>query len=44
MYLKLTVEPFPRLSVVRQLRDDEASYLGPFRSTKSAESARGCAA
>lgn len=28
-WVKLTDEPFPRLSVVRQVRDD-ASYLGPY--------------
>ena len=39
VYLKLTVEAFPRLSVVRQVRDDSTTYLGPFRSTKVAEAA-----
>ncbi len=41
-WLKLTVEPFPRLSVVRQVRDDVgqgAAYLGPFDSVQSAEQA-----
>ena len=31
IYLKLTVETFPRLSQVRRIRDDGARYLGPFR-------------
>jgi DNA polymerase-3 subunit epsilon len=38
-WLKLTVEPFPRLSVVRDLRDDGAAYLGPFGSRAVAEAA-----
>ncbi len=37
VWLKLTVEPFPRLSVVRSVTDDDASYLGPFGSRKTAE-------
>jgi DNA polymerase-3 subunit epsilon len=37
IYLKLTVEPFPRLSQVRQVRDDGAAYLGPFASAGQAE-------
>jgi DNA polymerase-3 subunit epsilon len=36
-WLKLTAEAYPRLSVVRQLTGDAASYLGPFASTKTAE-------
>ena len=37
-YLKLTLdEPFPRLSVVRAIRDDGALYLGPLPSAKSAK-------
>ena len=36
-WLKLTVEPFPRLSVVREVRDDGATYLGPFGTTGAAE-------
>ncbi|HEX2312971.1 MAG TPA: DEDD exonuclease domain-containing protein [Thermomonospora sp.] len=41
LWLKLTVgEPFPRLSIVRECRDDEAAYLGPFGSTRQAEEAR----
>ncbi|WP_326638118.1 DEDD exonuclease domain-containing protein [Streptosporangium sp. NBC_01755] len=39
-WLKLTDELFPRLSVVREVKDDEASYLGPFTSTRAAEDAR----
>jgi DNA polymerase-3 subunit epsilon len=38
-WVKLTVEPFPRLSVVRQVRDDVragAAYLGPFGSRATA--------
>ena len=32
LWLKLTVEAFPRLSRVRQVKDDGAAYLGPFSS------------
>ncbi len=35
-WIKLTAEPFPRLSVVRQVRDDGACYAGPFASQASA--------
>jgi DNA polymerase-3 subunit epsilon len=36
-YLKLTLgEAFPRLSVVRAVRDDGALYLGPLRSSRQA--------
>ena len=35
-YLKLTDEPFPRLSVVRRTRDDQATYLGPLSSARVA--------
>lgn len=35
-YLKLTDEAFPRLSVVRQVRDD-ATYLGPLPSARVAK-------
>ncbi len=38
-WVKLTVEPWPRLSLVRQVLDDDADYLGPFRSRKQAEAA-----
>ncbi|MBO0829187.1 MAG: DEDD exonuclease domain-containing protein [Streptosporangiales bacterium] len=37
LWLKLTQEPFPRLSVVRAVRDDDAVYLGPYGSRRSAE-------
>ncbi|HRW38216.1 MAG: DEDD exonuclease domain-containing protein [Acidimicrobiales bacterium] len=36
-YLKLTDEPFPRLSVVKAIRDDGALYLGPLSSSKAAK-------
>jgi len=36
-FLKLTVEPWPRLSLVRRIVDDDADYLGPFRSRRTAE-------
>jgi DNA polymerase-3 subunit epsilon len=36
-WVKLTVEPFPRLSLVRQVLDDGAVYLGPFGSSRVAE-------
>lgn len=36
-YLKLTREAWPRLSLVRKVVDDEADYVGPFSSKKSAE-------
>ncbi|HVB27328.1 MAG TPA: DEDD exonuclease domain-containing protein [Mycobacteriales bacterium] len=39
VYLKLTVEPFPRLSLVRRILDDGAHYLGPFGSARTAEQA-----
>ena len=35
-YVKLTDEDFPRLSVVRILREDGCLYLGPFRSRRIA--------
>jgi DNA polymerase-3 subunit epsilon len=38
-WLKLTVEAYPRLSVVRQLTGDGATYLGPFASIRAAEQA-----
>ncbi|RZS89543.1 DNA polymerase-3 subunit epsilon [Motilibacter rhizosphaerae] len=40
VWLKLTAEAFPRLSLVRQVREDGGTYLGPFRSRASAEQAR----
>lgn len=36
-WLKLTQEPYPRLSLVRRLTGDGASYLGPFSSRRTAE-------
>jgi DNA polymerase-3 subunit epsilon len=39
LWLKLTTEAFPRLSIVRQVRDDGARYAGPFGSRAAAESA-----
>lgn len=36
VWLKVTVEPFPRLSVVREVRDDGTTYVGPFRNRRSA--------
>ncbi|MGH3372174.1 MAG: DEDD exonuclease domain-containing protein, partial [Nocardioidaceae bacterium] len=38
-WVKLTDEPWPRLSLVRQVLDDGAEYLGPFASKKTAERA-----
>ncbi|HEY7272961.1 MAG TPA: DEDD exonuclease domain-containing protein [Actinoplanes sp.] len=37
VWLKLTDEAYPRLSVVRALTDDQAAYLGPFSSRRTAE-------
>ncbi len=39
LWVKLTDEPFPRLSVVRQVRDDGCCYVGPFGSRSAAEEA-----
>jgi DNA polymerase-3 subunit epsilon len=38
-WVKLTVEPFPRLSIVRQVKDDGARYFGPFSSRAAAQDA-----
>jgi DNA polymerase III subunit epsilon len=38
-WLKLTVEPFPRLSIVRDVQADGASYAGPFSSHPQADAA-----
>ncbi|MET9020308.1 DEDD exonuclease domain-containing protein [Actinopolymorpha sp. NPDC004070] len=38
-WLKITVEPFPRLSLVREVKADAATYLGPFGSRRVAERA-----
>ncbi|MGH8959780.1 MAG: DEDD exonuclease domain-containing protein [Jatrophihabitantaceae bacterium] len=40
MWLKLTDEPFPRLSIVRAQGDPHARYLGPLRSQRQAETVR----
>jgi DNA polymerase III subunit epsilon len=39
VWLKLTNEAYPRLSVVRQLTGDGGAYLGPFTSRRLAEQA-----
>ena len=39
LWVKLTVEAFPRLSIVREVRDDGTRYVGPFSSRLAAESA-----
>jgi DNA polymerase III subunit epsilon len=36
-YVRLTAEEFPRLSVVRTLRDDAIAHIGPFRSKRTAD-------
>lgn len=36
LWLKLTADPYPRLSLVAKVRDD-ATYLGPFTSRRAAE-------
>ncbi len=38
-WVKLTVEVWPRLSLVKAVLDDGADYLGPFRSRRGAEAA-----
>ena len=38
-WVKLTVETFPRLSIVRKVQPDGARYFGPFSSQLGAESA-----
>ena len=38
-WVKLTVEPWPRLSLVRTVLGDDATYLGPFSSRRVAEQA-----
>lgn len=37
LWLKITQEAFPRLSVVRQISDDDGFYFGPFRRRAQAE-------
>jgi DNA polymerase-3 subunit epsilon len=36
-WIKVTDEKYPRLSMVRTLKEDGLAYLGPFRSRKAAE-------
>jgi DNA polymerase-3 subunit epsilon len=36
-FIKLTREPWPRLSLVRRVLADDADYLGPFASKRTAE-------
>ncbi len=38
-WVKLTVEPFPRLSIVTAVCGDETTYVGPFPSKTAAEDA-----
>ena len=38
-FVKLTREPWPRLSLVKRVLDDQADYPGPFSSRKVAEKA-----
>ena len=38
-WLKLTREPWPRLSIVRKVLDDDADYIGPFRGRLAADGA-----
>jgi DNA polymerase-3 subunit epsilon len=40
VWLKLTREAYPRLSIVRERRPDGAHYLGPLRSQRHAETVR----
>ncbi|MET1007775.1 MAG: DEDD exonuclease domain-containing protein [Propionibacteriaceae bacterium] len=37
LWIKITQEAFPRLSIVRAVRGDGATYFGPFRRRQSAE-------
>jgi DNA polymerase-3 subunit epsilon len=36
-WIKITQEAFPRLSIVRSVRDDGATYFGPFRGRQGCE-------
>jgi DNA polymerase-3 subunit epsilon len=38
-WIKVTIEPIPRLSVVRRVLNDQASYCGPFTGRTPAEEA-----
>ena len=40
VWLKLTDEPWPRLSIVRKVADDAATYVGPFPGRRGAELAQ----
>ncbi len=40
VWLKVTTEHFPRLSIVREKKPDGAAYLGPLRSQRQAEAVR----
>jgi len=40
IWLKLTREPFPRLSIVTDVREDSAHYFGPLRTRRQAEQLR----
>ena len=40
VWLKLTVEAFPRLSIVPRPRPDGSAYLGPLRPQRQAEAVR----
>jgi DNA polymerase III subunit epsilon len=40
VWLKLTAEAYPRLSIVRVLREDGTPHLGPLRSQRQAEAVR----
>lgn len=39
VWVKLTTDPWPRLSVVKEIRDDNAEYIGPFRGRRDAQEA-----
>ena len=43
VWIKLTIEVFPRLALVRKILDDGACYLGPFGTTRAAELAMAAA-
>ncbi|HEU0100766.1 MAG TPA: DEDD exonuclease domain-containing protein [Mycobacteriales bacterium] len=43
VWVKLTVEAFPRLSLVRKVQGDGATYLGPFGTARGAELAMAAA-
>lgn len=38
-WVKLTSEPWPRLAIVRRVLDDDADYIGPFRTRARAQQA-----